>query len=300
MFWGKNMIKRIIEISNQSYCFKKHNQLVVEQDKKIIASIPIEDIACLIIDNQFSVLTSSLINETQKNNIALIFCDERHLPYSLLLPLTDANTLHSKVIAMQVAVSQPRKKSLWRHVVKTKIKYQLNHLNVRNIDSQRMRRLYETVTSGDRSNHEAQAAKIYWTLLFGEKFRRNADELGVNSMLNYGYAIIRAMVARAIVASGLHSAFGIHHHNQYNGLNLADDLMEPFRPWVDEIIFNLNERGVNQIDSESKREILALPYKTVNWRGQSTPLMVCCHEYISQFKKALLDNKVDMQFPKLI
>ena len=293
------MIKRVIEISNQSYCYKKNAQLLVEQDGKQVAKIPIEDIGVLIFDNHSIVISAGLTVACQKNNIAVVFCDERHLPYSLLLPLVDANSLHSKVLLIQVAAKKPLKKQLWKKIVETKIHYQLNHLNKRGIENRRLERVANTVQSGDPKNNEAQAAKLYWRLLFGEQFRRDVDASGINSMLNYGYAIIRAMIARAIVSSGLHPAFGFHHHNQYNGLNLADDLMEPFRSWIDEKVFDLVDRGVDEINKESKEELLKLVGAQVRWKDNSMPFMVCSHEYINQFKKALSGDKFKLEFPSL-
>ena len=241
-------------------------------------------------------------NIWRKNNVAIVFCDEKHLPYSLLLPLSDANTLHNKFLRQQIGLSKPTKKRIWQQIVVQKVKQQVKTLEKAGKKTDQLTRLCQKVKSGDPDNVEAQAARKYWNLLFGETFRRNTDEPGINSLLNYGYAIIRAMVARAIVGSGLHPALGIFHQNQYNGLCLADDLMEPFRPWVDFLVYKWvlkNEAEDITINQHTKEMFLSLPGNSVLYAEKKMPLMVSCHYLLADFKKAFAQPRFRLAYPEL-
>ena len=294
------MIKRIVDISKPSYLHLKQAQLIVEQDHETVATIPVEDLGVLILQHPAITITQSLIIACQQNNAVVVFCDAKHLPYSVLLPLAEANSLHSKILAEQISSTLPRAKRIWQSVVTTKIKYQYQTLEEQGIQDQQLKRLTKKVRSGDPNNYEAQAARKYWRLLFGEGFRRDVNDDGVNSLLNYGYAIVRAMTARAIVAGGLHPSIGIHHRNQYNSLNLADDLMEPFRPWVDSIVAKLSCSERIEVNAESKADLLSLPSRTVLMGNERMPLMVSMHYLVSRFKKTLTDKSEKLVYPKLV
>ena len=224
------MIKRIIDISEAAYVRLKHQQLVIEKQSEIVGQVPIEDLGVLILQHPAIVLTQQLIVACQKNKVVIVFCDEKHLPYSLILPIGEGHTLHNKILKQQMAISEPTRKRLWQKIVQHKIKEQEQTLVMLNKESTRLSFLSTQVKTGDSGNCEAIAAQAYWKLLFGKAFKRDADLDGVNSLLNYGYAIIRAAVARSICGAGLHPTIGLFHTNQYNALCLADDLMEPFRP----------------------------------------------------------------------
>ena len=294
------MIKRIVDISKPSYLRLKHTQLIVEQDHEKVAAISVEDLGVLILQHPAITITQSLLIACQENNVVVVFCDAKHLPYSVLLPLVEANSLHSKVLKEQISSTLPRSKRIWQSVVATKIKYQCQTLEKQGIQDQQLKRLAKKVKSVDLDNYEAQAARRYWRLLFGDKFRRDVNEDGVNSLLNYGYAVVRAMTARAIVAGGLHPSLGIHHRNQYNSLNLADDLMEPFRPWVDSIVAKLAYNEKTEVNAESKAALLSLPSKIVLMGDERMPLMVSMHYLIAQFKKALADKSIKLVYPRLL
>ena len=292
------MIKRTLDISEATYLHVKHQQLCLERDGKTIAQFPIEDLGVVILQHPAIMITQAVIVQCQKNNVALVFCDERHLPYSVLLPLTEGNNLHSKVLQQQTHLSLPTKKRLWQHIVKQKIAEQAQTLKQLGKPYKPVERLIEQVRAGDPDNLEAQAAQHYWRLLFGENFKRNPDLDGINSVLNYGYAIIRAMIARAIVGSGLHPAIGLHHHNQYNGLCLADDLMEPFRPWIDFHVYQLARQHDNlDIDKPVKIVLLGLLAAEVAWLDQTLPLMVACHYLMADLKRAFVDKKRVLTYP---
>jgi CRISP-associated protein Cas1 len=157
--------------------------------------------------------------------------------------------------------------------------------------------LAKKVKTGDREHHEAQAAQKYWRLLFGQKFRRDTEAEGINALLNYGYAIIRGVIARAIVGSGLHPALGLQHHNQYNGLCLADDLMEAFRPWVDVRVFQIIEENPEaEVNTATKQKLLALLNEPVQMRGLAMPMMVACHYLTADLKRAFQDKTVKLDY----
>ena len=295
------MIKRTLDISEPAYLHLLHQQLLIDKQGETIAQIPIEDLGIVILQNPAIVITQAVIIACQKNNVALVFCDERHLPYSVLLPISEGNNLHSKILQQQLDLTLPTKKRLWQQLVKQKITEQAQTLKRLDKIYQPVERLANHVKAGDPENLEAQAAQSYCKLLFGNAFRRDVDLDGINSLLNYGYAIMRAMIARAIVGSGLHPAIGLHHHNQYNGLCLADDLMEPFRPWVDFKVYVMTQNNPQlQVTKESKIPLLNLLAETVIWEQQNMPLMVACHYLLANLKRAYEDNSILLTYPKLI
>jgi CRISPR-associated protein Cas1 len=294
------LIKRVVDVSSRSFLQLKQGQLIVNQNGEVIAKIPVEDLGVLILQHSAITITQSLIVCCQKHNVVIVFCDEKHLPYSVIFPLVEGNSLHSKIIRKQIKIPLPRSKRIWQSVVSAKIKNQAKTLLKEGVKDSQLDRMSKMVKSGDPSNIEAQAARRYWTLLFGKNFRRNRGEEGINSLLNYGYSIVRAMTARAIVAGGLHPALGIHHKNQYNGLNLADDLMEPFRPWVDSLVLGLSKNEINSVNIHSKKVLLSLPATPVFLAGKKMPLMVSMHSMITQFRKALTDKAIKLEYPVLI
>lgn len=294
------MIKRIIDISDQAYIHLKHKQLLIDRNNKTIGSIPIEDIGMVILQHPAIIITQAVIIACQNNNVGLIFCDEKHLPYSIVLPISEGNNLHNKILKTQIEIKLTTKKRLWQQIMKEKIIQQSLTLKLLNINTTSIDKLQNKVKSGDKENHEAQAAQKYWRLLFGNNFRRDQNIAGINTLLNYGYSIIRAMIARSIVGSGLHPALGLHHKNQYNGLCLADDLMEPFRPWVDFLVYQTVEDDKQAIiDINTKQILLGLLSETVIWEDKTMPLMVSCHYMMANLKHAYIDNSVKIKYPKL-
>ena len=246
------------------------------------------------------VITQSTIVACQKNKAAIIFCNEKHLPYSAILPISDGHMLHQKVLRMQVEAKKPITKKIWKQVVQQKIVEQERTLFLAGTDAAVLARLASKVKSGDAKNHEAQAAQYYWPRLFGGSFRRDYEAAGLNTLLNYGYAVVRALIARAIVASGLHPSIGIHHHNQYNSLCLADDLMEPFRPWVDWLVYQIwIENKKTKIDNETKQYMLRLLSESVSINKKTMPLMVACHYLIADFKRCLDGSIHRLKYPVL-
>lgn len=293
------MIKRTIDISKSSYLHLKNSQLLIDQNGQTAGKIPVEDLGILILEHPAITITQGALLECQKNKVAVVFCDERHLPYSTMLPIAEGNQLHSKVLRHQVQLSQPAKKRLWKNIVREKIKQQA--LTLENVGKpyNEFRMLADKVKSGDSENIEAEAARKYWPLLMGQDFRRDYQAEGANALLNYGYSILRAIIARALVGTGLHPALGLFHHNQYDGLALADDMMEPFRPWVDSMVYNiLQDNPEAQVNRASKQVLLELPAKQVIWEKKKLPFLVVSHLLAARLKLAHQDTAVSMFWPE--
>lgn len=291
------MLKRVIDISSQSYIHKRNSQLIIEQKGEKVASVPIEDLGFLILQNPAITLSLNLITACQNNNVIIVFCDEKHLPSSTLLPLFKGHSLHSKILSQQILIKLPAKKRLWKEIVSHKINQQHRTLEKLGKKSARLKKMSDEVKSGDPENIEAQAAKLYWKELFEGKFKRNVNGDGVNALLNYGYSICRALFARAIVAGGLHPTLGLHHHNQYNGLCLADDLMEPCRPWVDFCVVNLTNEGFSEVNTATKNKLLGLLSADVKYNKKTMPLMVACQYFIARLKRIYEGEDVRLIYP---
>ena len=295
------MIKRIIDISEAAYVRLKHQQLVIEKQSEIVGQLPIEDLGVLILQHPAIVLIQQLIVACQKNKVVIVFCDEKHLPYSLILPIGEGHTLHNKILKQQMAISEPTRKRLWQKIVQHKIKEQEQTLVLLNKKSTRLKFLSTQVKTGDSGNCEAIAAQAYWKLLFGKAFKRDADLDGVNSLLNYGYAIIRAAVARSVCGAGLHPTIGLFHTNQYNSLCLADDLMEPFRPWVDYVVYQMASTNSEvTINQQSKQTLLGLMSEAVLYKKKTMPFMVALNYLMADLKRCYSDGIKTLPYPLLL
>lgn len=281
-------IKRTIEISRASYVRVRDSQLVIEQDGAEVGTVPVEDIGVLLIDSPAVVTTAAALMACWKQNAVVILCDERHLPGAMLLPL-EGHTLTARVMTAQVAAPEPRKKRLWQQIIKAKISAQCHVLEKLGQSVKPLRRLVAKVRSGDPANVEAQAARFYWPRLFGRSFRRDPDQDGANSLLNYGYAVVRAAVARSICAAGLSPALGLKHSNQYNAFCLADDLVEPLRPLVDlrvrEVVTEFGDPV--SVCKETKARILDLLSWPLETAGQKAPLLVATHQFAASVRSVL-------------
>lgn len=293
------MIKRTIEISSRSYLSIKNKQLVIKQQDRQVAQVPMEDIGVIVLNDPSITMTQSVMVSSQQNNVALVVCDERHLPVSTLLPLAEGNKLHNKILRTQMTIRPSTKKRLWQHIVKQKIANQAATLSKAGVNTKPLLAMIEKVKSGDPTNVEAQAARYYWRTLFGDSFRRDKDQEGVNALLNYGYSIIRAAVGRAIVGTGLHPSIGLFHQNQYNGLSLADDLMEPFRPWIDNKVLAIRRLQVApEINQETKRKLLLTLEEKVLYKSKKMPFMVSLGHLAAELKLAHEHNLKKLNWPE--
>src|ERR1043165_4924474 len=273
------MIKRTLYFGNPAYLSKKDKQLVIDQLKEGIEpkTIPIEDIGVLILDEQQITITQGLLYELIENNVAVISCDGTHHPIGLMMPLS-SNTLQSARFKAQLEATQPLKKQLWAQTVKAKVINQGLYLKNMNRNVEQLRNLATRIQSGDSTNVEGQAAAIYWKELFGENFNRERYGEPPNNLLNYGYAILRAIVARGLVSSGMLPTLGIFHRNQYNAYCLADDIMEPYRPFVDKVVNEMYDaERINTftvLTTEHKKQLLSIATVDIFFKKDRSPLMV--------------------------
>lgn len=273
------MIKRTLYFGNPCSLRKKDMQMNVsfpEEEEKDPIIIPIEDIGLIVMDNPQITLTNALIMALNENNTAVVSCDDSHLPYGLMLPMYSHHAFTER-LGDQIAASLPLKKNLWQQTVVSKISNQAALLKLKGMSTDRMEYFILQVKSDDSTNVEGRAAAHYWDCLFGEmSFVRHRYGEPPNNMLNYGYAILRAIVARSLVGSGLFPTIGIHHRNKYNPYCLADDIMEPYRPFVDWLILNLLERmePPEELTPLIKKELLKIPVTDVIIDGVKSPLMI--------------------------
>lgn len=272
------MIKRTLFFGNPAYLSTKNEQLLIsfpEADKPD-RMVPIEDLGMIVLEHQQVTITHGLIAKLTEKKVSIVTCNSQHLPEGLLLPM-HGHSEQTERIRHQIEASQPLKKNLWQQTVTAKIQNQAAHLKERGMDSPRMNYLAKNVNSGDTRNHEAQAASIYWQSLFNiPEFNREQSGIPPNNLLNYGYAILRAVIARALVSSGLYPGLGIWHRNKYNAYCLADDIMEPYRPYVDLVVCHLVETidDFSELTTEIKKELLSIPALDVRIDGQKSPLMI--------------------------
>lgn len=299
------MIKRTLYFGNPGFLKLKDKQLSIEttvDGETKTALIPVEDIGIVMIDNQQITITSGLIQALQENNVALITCDNRHMPQSMLLPL-EGNSIQQERYDNQLAATEPLKKQLWQQTVIQKIKNQGASLDALNLKSDYLIPLHRNVKSGDTDNCEATAAVYYWQTIFKhiEGFVRHREGPPPNNFLNYGYAILRGTMARSIVAAGLLPTLGIFHKNRYNAYCLADDLMEPYRPYVDQIVHQMvNEFGPTEdMQKEHKVVLLKIPTIDVVIDGEKSPLMLATHRTAVSLVKCFNGEQRKILYPEL-
>lgn len=309
------MIKRTLCFSNPAYLSLQNSQLViklpeveksnlpdfVKQDS--IRTIPIEDIGVIVFDNKQITITQGVIEELLGNNCAVISCDSNHLPIGLMLPLS-GNTTQSERFRAQIDSSLPLKKQLWQQTIQYKIRNQAAVLkSCRGTEIRNMMVWASDVKSGDSDNLEARAAAYYWKNMFPSipDFTRDRDGCPPNNLLNYGYSILRAIVARSLVSSGLLPTLGIHHHNRYNAYCLADDIMEPYRPYVDKLVIDLVDNGINitSITKEIKQSLLTVPVLDVVISGQRSPLMIAVGQTTASVYRCFAGESRKIVYPEI-
>lgn len=309
------MIKRTLYFGNPAYLSLKNEQLLIrfpEIEKNDTLSeafkreaektIPIEDIGVVILDHKQITITQGLLEKLLAVNCALIACDSRRMPTGLFLPL-EKNTIQTQLFTSQINASEALKKQLWQQTVEAKIYNQACVLQNRNIPIDNMLYWTKSVKSGDANNHEARAAAYYWSKLFASKidnFKREREGMYPNNFLNYGYAILRAVVARSLVASGLLPTFGIHHHNKYNAYCLADDIMEPYRPFVDALVCQIIDKHiyVTELNKEIKQELLSIPILDVIIAEERSPLMVGVQRTTATLARCFEGNLRKIKYPQ--
>ncbi|WP_276682258.1 type II CRISPR-associated endonuclease Cas1 [Empedobacter brevis] len=295
------MLKRTIYIGNPSYLKLKDNQLKIEEPitKEVKGSVPIEDLGFLVLDHYQITLSHQLITALQQNNVAIISCDESHLPLGLMLPM-NGHVEHSERLRHQMNVSEPLRKQLWKQTVEAKIFQQKALLSKFGFVEEPMQNYLTNVKSGDATNMEGIAAQYYWKQLF-DNFSRERDGDAPNNFLNFGYAILRSMVARALVSSGLNPTIGIFHRNKYNPYCLADDIMEPYRPYVDELVLEWVNKPFRptEMNKEVKSHLLKIATKDVKMDGLNRPLLVALSSTTSSLYKCMIGEQRVIRFPEM-
>ncbi len=308
------MIKKTLYFGNPAYLSLRNKQLIVklpevekndsipdDLKKQAERSIPVEDIGVIILDNKRITITQGVIEALLDNNSALITCNSERMPVGLMLPLS-GNKTQTERFRDQINASLPLKKQLWQQTVQAKIRNQAYVLsNKNNAIIENMKVWATDVKSGDPDNYEARAAVYYWANLFTEieGFSRNREGIPPNNLLNYGYAILRAIVARSLVASGLLPTFGIHHRNKYNAYCLADDIMEPYRPFVDKLVCNImaEESNIEELSQEIKFRLLNIPVLDVIIDDQRSPLMIAVGQTAASLYKCFSGTLRKIKYP---
>lgn len=295
------MIKRTIEVSTEGMSLSlKHGQMEVRREGIGVSQVPVEDIGILIVDTPQAYYTHGVVIKLMECGGVLVLCDEGHHPAAIVTPLEGHHTQAERLRA-QVESSLPTQKRLWQQIVAAKIRNQAAILEDFEVMG-RLNRLADEVRTGDPENHEAQAARIYWSewLGNGEKFRRDRNGDPPNNLLNYGYMSLRACTARAIAAVGLHPSLGLKHCNKYNAFCLADDLMEPFRPLVDRLVRQLWREGKKEITRETKSAILPVLTHTASLDGQEGPLLVALERFAFSVYKCLAGKERNLSIPQIL
>lgn len=296
------MNKRVITITQPYHMRVKNKQLVLTEktEEGKDHTIPVEDLGCVIFESDQITVTIRLLQEFAENNVGVIFCNKQYMPASMLFHL-DTHYVQQEKFSHQIEASQPLKKRLWQQTIQAKIWNQALLLEKTGKDGTALKNMARQVKSGDSEGKESKAARYYWGRLFDFDFKRLRDGEWPNALLNYGYSILRGMTARALSGAGLLPTLGIHHHNKYNAYCLADDIMEPYRPFVDqltfEIIMNDEEK---EITTDIKKQMLEIIQVNTLYAEQVSPIQVALQKTAQSLANSFLEKKSVIKYAKLI
>lgn len=292
------MLKRTLVFSSPMFLSLKNQQLVIASKdfQEYETTVPIEDIGVVLLENQQTNITLPLLNALAENEVQVVICNNKGMPNAMIQSM-NSNNLQGENLRNQIACGEVLKKQLWKQVVEAKIRNQASVLSRIGENDNVLKPYYSNVRSGDPDNREGIAARIYFQHLFGDSFVRNRDEPGINVLLNYGYSILRAATCRAIVSSGLLPAIGIYHHNRSNAFPLADDLMEPFRPFVDEIVYDLIMHGEQELTKDVKGQLISVLYADTMYKKVKRPLSVGLSMTTSSLVKCLSKEQNIISMP---
>lgn len=298
------MIGRIVEVADDRRHLFLHRGFMVVQDtegeRKELGQVPLDDIAAVIANAHGLSYTNNLLVALAERGAPFVLCAANHNAVGMLLSI-DGNFEQSRRIEAQIAASQPVHKRMWAAVVRSKLEQQATALEAAGAPTAPLTALARKVKSGDPENMEAQGARRYWGLLFGDGFRRDQNGDGLNALLNYGYTVLRSATARAVIAAGLHPSIGLHHSNDNNAMRLVDDLMEPFRPVIDLKVWQLWRNGEQHISPETKRALVRTLYDDMQSNAGATPVMVCMQKLATSIAQVYLGqrDKPDLPLPGL-
>ena len=298
------MIGRIVEVADDKrHLFLSRGFLVVqdtEGERKELGQVPLDDIAAVIANAHGLSYTNNLLVALAERCAPFVLCAANHNAVGMVMTI-EGNYQQAKRFDAQIAAGQPLIKRLWAEIVKSKLQQQAAALEATGAPYIPLSALVRKVRSGDPDNFEAQGARRYWGLLFGDEFRRDQQAGGLNAMLNYGYTVLRAATARAVVAAGLHPTIGLHHSNEGNAMRLVDDLMEPFRPMMDLKVWQLHKQGEDQVTPESKRALVRTLYDDMQTSAGATPVMVCAQKLAISLAQIFMGerDKLDLPLPGL-
>jgi len=293
-------IARIVEVADDKrHLSLSRGFLVVTQsdgERKELGQVPLDDIAAVIGNAHGISYTNNLLVALAERGAPFVLCSANHNAVGMLLPI-DGNYQQARRFDAQIAAAAPLRKRLWADIVKTKLLQQAAALEAAGAPTPPLTALVRKVRSGDPDNIEAQGARRYWGLLFGEDFRRDRAAGGINGMLNYGYTVLRAATARAVIAAGLHPTLALHHSNENNAMRLVDDLMEPFRPIIDLRIFQLVRSGLTEVSPDTKRAIVRTLYDDMQTETGATPLMIGLQSLATSLAQVYLGERAKLELP---
>jgi len=294
------MIGRIVEVADDRRHLSMNRGFMVVQDtegqRKELGQVPLDDIAAVIANAHGLSYTNNLLVALAERGAPFVLCGANHNAVGMLLPI-EGNFEQAKRIEAQIAASLPTHKRLWATVVRSKLEQQAAALEAAGAPTAPLTALAAKVRSGDPDNLEAQGARRYWSLLFGSDFRRDQDGGGLNGLLNYGYTVLRATTARAVIAAGLHPSIGLHHSNDNNAMRLVDDLMEPFRPMIDLKVWQLRRNGEEHVSPATKRALVRTIYDDMQTAAGATPVMVCAQKLAVSLAQVYLGERDKLELP---
>jgi CRISPR-associated protein Cas1 len=293
------MFHQIIEIQDENrYLSLEHGFLKISKGTEQIARVPLDDVAVLLISAQSVSFSKHILNELAERGSISVLCGKNYIPQSMVMPVS-GHYMQAGIIKTQIDASIPFKKNIWKQVIEEKLKNQAKSLSLfdNTDDALRLQLIAKTVKSGDPNNREAYGAKVYWKALFGKEFTRDKDGDGINALLNYGYAVTRASIARAICSAGLLPSFGIFHSNQLNPFCLADDFLESFRPLVDVVVRQLVQDDHTELTPQIKQSLANVLWMQVTTTEGKSPLFQGMHYLCSSYTKALKEKKPEIAIP---
>ncbi len=294
------MIGRIVEVAeDKRYLFVSRGFMVVQETeggREELGQVPLDDIAAVIANAYGLIYSNNLLVALAERGTPFVLCAANHNAVGMIWPV-DGNFQQAKRFDAQLAASKPTRKRLWAEIVKSKLHQQAAALEASGKRSIPIIALIKKIRSGDPENIEAQAARRYWTSLFGKDFRRDRSSGGVNALLNYGYTVYRAATARAVIAAGIHPTLGLHHCNESNSMRLVDDLVEPFRPNIDLLVWQLYKNGETHITPDTKRALVRTLYDDMQAPSGVTPAIVCIQRLATSLAQVYLGEKDKLDLP---